>query len=66
MHFERLVQLSVNFGKQIFFNPNTNNCADDNKDGKVSRMDAHEAYQILLKVLRAKNRFLAPRTKSTQ
>ena len=42
-----------------------NNCLDDDpKDSKVSRMEAHEAYQTLLKLLRAKNRFLGKMKKN--
>ena len=33
---------------------------------KVSKIEAHEAYQILLKILRAKNKFLAKRIKKPE
>ena len=31
---------------------------EEEKDKNVTKMDAHEAYQVLLKILRAKNKFL--------
>ena len=39
---------------------NVNLFSDDEgeEDKNVTKMDAHEAYQVLLKILRAKNKFL--------